>query len=68
MVLAVLNIVGIWVSMPVLNATFGFLNMTLIVSLIPLLKQELKNRKKTNIVEVGTVEKPVKTPRTKKTK
>lgn len=40
--LALANIVGIWVTLPVLNATFGFLNMTIIFSLVPFLYQEIK--------------------------
>lgn len=45
MVLAVANIVGIWVSLPVLNATFGFLNMTIVVSLFVLLMDDFKTKK-----------------------
>lgn len=40
--LALANIVGIWLTLPVLNATFGFLNMTIIFSLVPFLYQEIK--------------------------
>lgn len=44
-VLAITNIVGIWITLPVLNATFGVLNLSIIISLIPLLKEEFRMRK-----------------------
>lgn len=45
MVLAVVNILGIWFKIPVLIGAFGVLNIAIIASLIPVLIQEIKLRK-----------------------
>ena len=44
-ILAIANIVGIWVPLPVCNATFGFMNLTIIVSLVPFLYKEIKRKR-----------------------